>query len=47
MATGEAELQSVQTTIDGGMVASRDGSFACWPSSYLQLSLVLIFVASE
>ena len=47
MATGEAEVQSVQTTRDGGIVASRDRRFACWPSSQLELSLVLIFVASE
>ena len=32
-ATGEAEVQSVQTTLDGGNVASRDRRFACWPSS--------------
>ena len=34
MATGEAEVQSVQTTHVGGIVASRDRRFACWPSSY-------------
>ena len=29
MATGEAEVQSVQTTFDGGIVASLDGRFVC------------------
>ena len=47
MATGEAAVQSVQTTRDGGIVASRDHHFACWPSSWLKFSRVLIFVASE
>ena len=27
MATGEAKVQSVQTTPDGGIVVSRDGRF--------------------
>ena len=47
MAEGEAELHSVQTMQDGRIVVSRDRCFACWPSSKLKLSLVLIFVASE
>ena len=33
MATGEAEVLSVQTTLDGEIVASRDLCFTCWPSS--------------
>ena len=33
MATGEAEAQSVQTMRDGGIIASRDHRFVCWPSS--------------
>ena len=32
-ATGEVEVQSVQTTRDGGIVCSSDRHFACWPSS--------------
>ena len=32
MTTELAEVQSVQTTLDGGIVASRDGRFLCWPS---------------
>ena len=66
MAAGQAEIRSVQTTRDGGIVASQDrrfvGSplcflaiqlawwdhrFACQPSTQLELSFVLIFVASE
>ena len=34
MATGEAEIQSVQTTCDGVMVTLRDHRFVCWPSSW-------------
>ena len=33
MATEEAEVRSVQKTLDGGIVASHDGRFVCWPSS--------------
>ena len=33
MATGQPEVQSVQTTRDGGIVASRNCRFVCWPSS--------------
>ena len=33
MATGEAELHSVQTMCDGKIVVSQDRHFACWPSS--------------
>ena len=33
IATGQTEVQSVQTTHDGGIVASRDRRFVCWPSS--------------
>ena len=33
MATGQAEVQRVQTTLDGGIVTSQDGRFVCWPSS--------------
>ena len=33
MATEKAEVQCVQTTRDGGIVALRDHCFACWPSS--------------
>ena len=46
MATGEAELQSVQTTLDGGIITLWDHCIACWPSSQLTISLLLIFVAS-
>ena len=35
MAIGQAEVQSVQTTQDGGIIASRDRHFACWPYSQL------------
>ena len=35
MAIGEAEVQSVQTTREGGIVASRDRRFVCLPSSKL------------
>ena len=44
IAKGEAEVQSVQTTCDGRIVALQDRHFACWPSSQLEFSLVLIFV---
>ena len=47
MATGEAELHNFQTLRDGRTVASWDRHFSCWPSSYLEFSLVLIFVASK
>ena len=33
MATGKAEVHSVQTMRDGRIVASLDRYFACWPSS--------------
>ena len=33
MATGQAEVQSVQTPLDGGIIASQDRRFVCWPSS--------------
>ena len=33
MATGQTEVQSVQTMRDGGIVASRDHRFVCWLSS--------------
>ena len=33
MATGEVEVQSVQTMLVGGLVALQDGRFICWPSS--------------
>ena len=29
MATGQAKVQSVQTTQDGGIIASRDRHFVC------------------
>ena len=35
MGAGQAEVQSVQTTHDGGIIALRDRRFVCWPSSYL------------
>ena len=46
MATGEAEVQSIQTTLDGGIVASRDRSLASWPStcSLLESSLLFCFL---
>ena len=47
MAAGEADVQSIQTTRDGGIVASRDRCFACWPFREPEFSLVLIFVASK
>ena len=43
MATGEAKVQCVQTTCDGGIAAIH----ACWQSRLLKFSLALIFVASE
>ena len=42
MAAGEAEVQSVQTTLDGGIVASRDSRFVCWPSSLLGVIVALL-----
>ena len=33
MATGQTEVQSVQTMRDGRIVASRDRRFVFWPSS--------------
>ena len=47
MATGQGKVRSVQTMCDGGIVALWDRRFACWPSNYLEFSLVLVFVASE
>ena len=35
MATGQAEVQSVWTPLDGGIVASRDRHFACRPPCLL------------
>ena len=39
MATGEAEVQSVQTTLDGGIVTSRDCRFAGSPLCLLAVWL--------
>ena len=33
MAIGEAEVQRVQTTLDGAIIASRNGRIVCWVSS--------------
>ena len=45
MAIGEAEIQSFQTTLDGGIIASRD---RCLLADHLQvasLSLVLFYIS--
>ena len=33
MATGQTEVQSVQTTRDGWIIDLQDRRFVCWPSS--------------
>ena len=47
MAKGKAKVRIVLTRRYGGMFASQDHRFACWPFRKLEFSLVLIFVASE
>ena len=47
MPTGEAEVQSVQTMLYGEFLTLRDVHFLCWPPSKLELSLLLVSVASE
>ena len=47
MATGEAELHSVQTTRDSRIFASWDCRFACLPINQLEFRFVLIFVTSK
>ena len=42
MATGQTEVESVQTTRDGGIVALPDGRFVCWPSSQLGRIVALL-----